>query len=71
VIEKRRLAEEGIGLLGEAAFADDGRNRNAPGALARDAPVGAGFDHLSDALLAERGKPRARVDGGHRLAAQV
>ena len=28
------------------------RDRHAPGALARDAPVGPAFDHAGDALLA-------------------
>ena len=41
---------------------DEQRDRHAPGALARDAPVGPALDHAVDALLAPVGRPLHLAD---------
>ena len=38
-------------------FVDEERNRHTPGSLARDAPVGAVFDHARDSLFAPSRRP--------------
>ncbi len=53
-----------------AALAIEGRDRHAPEALARDAPVGARLDHVVDALLAPGRQPARRGDRRERLRAQ-
>ena len=66
------LAEHGGGLLDErgrrhrfaARRAVDGRNRHAPGPLARDAPVGAVHEHVVDAVVAPRRHPLDGVVDG-------
>ena len=47
------------------------RERHAPGALARDAPVGPRLDHAGDALLAPARDPLHAADRGERVAAQA
>ena len=51
-------------------FLDEDRDRHAPGALARDHPVGAALDHAGDAVLALRRHPAGDVDGVQRARAQ-
>ena len=46
------------------------RKRHAPGALARNAPVGTRLDHARDALLAPSGNPLHAADRGQRVAAE-
>src|SRR5206468_2494927 len=46
------------------------RDRQAPGALARDAPVGARVDHAADAVLAPVGDEIGFVDGFLRESAE-
>src|SRR5437763_1779082 len=62
VLEDFRRA---VGLL-----AHEYRDRHAPGALARDHPVGAAFDHAGDAVLAGGRHPARRLDLAERDAAQ-
>ena len=45
-----------------ADFAHEDRDRHAPGALARDHPVGAALDHAGDAVLALRRDPARLLD---------
>ena len=47
------------------------RDRHAPGALSRDGPVRAAFDHAGDAGFAPLRIPRHALDRGQRIAAQV
>ena len=47
------------------------RDRHAPGALARDRPVRAAFDHAGDARLAPFGIPGHILDRGQRIVAQL
>src|SRR5262245_2591802 len=51
-------------------FAHEHGDRHAPGALARDHPVGPALDHAGDAVLARRWHPARRLDGGERAIAQ-
>ena len=55
---------------GLAVFVEEHRQRHAPGALARDAPVGPRFDGAVDAVAAPGGQPLDLVDLLERLAAQ-
>ena len=50
---------------------DEHRDRHAPGALARDAPVRPGLDHRAQPVLAARRDEAGLVDGGQRLVAQM
>src|SRR5664279_6608042 len=50
-------------------FLDEHRDRHAPGALARDHPVGARLDHAGDAVLALLGNPARDRDGVQRARA--
>src|SRR6202035_5087426 len=43
-------------------FLDEERDRHTPGALARDHPVGAGYDHSSDTILTLCRNPTSRRD---------
>src|SRR5204862_3210065 len=54
-----------VGLL-----AHEHRDRHAPGALARDHPVGPAFDHAGDAVLAGGWHPARRRDFAQRDATQ-
>ena len=54
----RLVAQRLAGLL-----VDEDGDRHAPGALARDAPVGPRLDHGADAVAALRREPARRVDG--------
>ena len=47
------------------------RNRHAPGALTRDAPIRTAFEGGADAVLAGGGDPLHVADGGERLLAEV
>ncbi|MFM2383355.1 MAG: hypothetical protein RL515_1342, partial [Verrucomicrobiota bacterium] len=47
------------------------RNRHAPGALTRDAPIRTAFEGGADAVLAGSGDPLHVADGGERLLAEV
>src|SRR5690349_5765340 len=47
------------------------RDRHAPGALARDAPVGPALKHAADALAPPRRDPLHLVDGFERAEAQL
>ncbi len=58
----------GVGLL--IFTIDEQTQRHAPGALARDAPVRAIFDHAANPCLAPVGNPAHLVDRGQRIAAQ-
>ena len=51
-------------------FLDEYRDRHAPGALARDHPIGPALDHAGDAILALRRHPARRLDRGERATAQ-
>src|SRR5664280_772291 len=51
-------------------FLDEHRDRHAPGALARDHPVGARLDHAGDAVLALLRHPARHLDGVQRAGAQ-
>src|SRR4051794_18932203 len=53
-----------------ALLAHEHRDRHAPGALARDDPVGTVFDHPIDAVLALRWDPAGLLDGFERAVAQ-
>src|SRR5215472_13101719 len=53
-----------------ALLAHEHGDRYAPGALARDHPVGPALDHAGDAVLARRRHPARRLDGGKRAGAQ-
>src|SRR5262249_56700836 len=53
-----------------ARLAYEDRDRHAPGALARDHPVGPALDHAGDAVLARRLHPARRPDGNERAVAQ-
>ncbi len=53
---------------GVAIEDDDG---HAPDALARDAPIGAGGDHVGDALFAPGGDPADLLDGVERALAEI
>src|ERR1700730_3144514 len=52
-----RIVERGV-----AALAEEDGDRDAPDALAGDAPVGAGGDHVGDALFAPRRVPYDLLD---------
>ncbi len=52
------------------ALAIENGQGNAPGALARDAPVGPGFDRAADAVAAVLGNPLHAVDGRERVGAE-
>ncbi len=56
---------------GLAVFIEEYREGHAPGALARDAPVGARFDGAVNAVSAPGGHPFYFVDFGKSLAAKV
>jgi hypothetical protein len=47
------------------------RNRHAPGALTRDAPVGTVLDHAGDALFAPGWRPLHLLDVAQRASAQA
>src|SRR6195256_5879828 len=51
-------------------LADEHGDRHAPGALARDHPVGLALDHAGDAVLALRRHPAGGLDGGKGAVAQ-
>ena len=53
-----------------ALLAHEHRDRHAPGALARDHPVGPALDHAVDAVLARRRHPARDFDGFERAMAQ-
>ena len=53
-----------------ALLAHEHRDRHAPGALARDHPVGPALDHAGDAVLALIGHPARRLDRGEGAVAQ-
>ena len=53
-----------------ALLPDEHRDRHAPGALARDHPVGAAVDHAGDAVLARGRDPLGVVDRFQRAIAQ-
>ena len=53
-----------------ALLAHEHRDRHAPGALARDHPVGPALDHAGDAVLAGGRHPARRLDLAQRDAAQ-
>ena len=61
----RRLRMRLAGFL-----VNEHRERHAPGALARDAPVRARLDHAGDALLAPARDPAHAADRRQRIAAQ-
>ena len=50
---------------------DEQRDRHAPGALPRNAPVGAIFDHRADPPFAPAGHPAHGTDGLQRIATQI
>jgi hypothetical protein len=52
-------------------FLHEQRDRHAPGALARDAPVRAILDHAGDALLAPGRGPLRFADVAQRMRAQI
>src|SRR5579862_4265407 len=54
-----------------ALFTVDGDHRHAPVALARDAPVGPGRDHVADPLPSPGGDPAHALDLGERALAEV
>ena len=54
-----------------ADFAHEHRDRHAPGALARQHPVGLADDHAGDAVLPLRRDPARRLDGFERAMAQA
>ena len=56
---------------GRAALAVEGGDGHAPEPLARDAPVGAGRDHVADALLAPGRVPADLGDGVERALAEA
>ena len=56
------LEDLGRGDHAAAVLAEQHGDRHAPGALARDAPVGAVGDHPRDALATPRGDPAHAVD---------
>ena len=51
-------------------FLDEHRDRHAPGALPRDHPIGAGFDHAGDAVLALCRHPARGPDRRQRTVTQ-
>src|SRR6185312_10472157 len=51
-------------------FLDEHRDRHTPGALARDHPIGAGFDHAGDAVLALCRHPARGPDRRQRTVTQ-
>src|SRR5262249_61949435 len=53
-----------------ARFAYEDRDRHAPGALARDHPVGPALDHAGDAVLALLRHPARDQDRGERAVPQ-
>src|SRR5215471_17193413 len=53
-----------------ALLLHENRDRHAPGALARDDPVGPALDHSNDAVLALRRHPTSLADGRHRTTTQ-
>ena len=62
---------DGLVVEGFAAFvAEEDGDGDAPDALAGDAPVGAGGDHVGDALFAPGGVPFHFLDVLQRAAAQ-
>ena len=73
------LAEEGDdavenGAIGDrlaAGVAIENDDGHAPYALARDAPIGAGGDHVGDALLTPGGHPADLLDGFERALAEI
>ena len=56
-------ADRGVGERPAAGLALEGRDGHAPGALARDAPVGPAGDHAVDPLPAPLGDPADAGDG--------
>ena len=58
-----RVEVAAIGERVAALLAIEDGDRDAPHALARDAPVGAHGDHVGDALLAPGGVPGDALDG--------
>src|SRR5579864_5051006 len=52
------------------ALMDEERDRHAPGALARDTPVGPALDHAGDPLLTPAGRPLHSADIAQRMLAQ-
>ena len=65
------IAQRGeIVKLFAAAFAEEHDDRNAPEALARDAPVGTLLDHFVDAIFAPGGNPFDVVNFFERFGAK-
>ena len=56
-LDNRAVTQRLAGLL-----IDEDRDRHAPAALARDAPIGLRFDHRGDAVLALRRDPTRLLD---------
>src|SRR5579875_79242 len=60
-----------VGKWFAALIAVEDHDGDAPDALARDAPIGPGGDHVGDALFAPFGEPLHRFDGVERALAEM